>query len=137
MNHLAQSLSRPPTKYETTSLVSASKAVQVQVSPAPSTGFFIAATFFCLAAVKLQISSTWTRLAFTSRTCSLCKAAQTSPAASRSFETVLIDTSHTREIDRRDDPSQSKERIWARVSRDSLFVANGMAYVSIKSKNHI
>jgi len=38
--------------------VSASIAVQVQVSPSPSTGFFIAATFFALAPVKLQISST-------------------------------------------------------------------------------
>ena len=40
------------------SFVSASIAVQVQVSPAPTIGAFIAATFFCFAAVKLQISST-------------------------------------------------------------------------------
>src|SRR5271166_2474955 len=43
--------------------VCASIAVHVRVSLAPSTGFFIQATFFCLAAVKLQISSTWTRFA--------------------------------------------------------------------------
>jgi hypothetical protein len=34
----------------------------------------------------------------------------------------LIDTSHTREIDRMDDPSQSMVRIWTRVSIGSLFM---------------
>jgi hypothetical protein len=33
------------------------------------------------------------------------------------IETVLIDTSHTREIDRMEDPSQSIARIWVRLSR--------------------
>src|SRR5271168_2364327 len=49
MNQAAQSPSRPPTKCEMISFVSASIAVQVHVSPAPSMRFFIAATFFCLA----------------------------------------------------------------------------------------
>ena len=40
--------------------------------------------------------------------------------------TVLIDTSHTREIDRMDDPSQSMERIWTRVSSGNLFILNIM-----------
>jgi hypothetical protein len=35
---------------------------------------------------------------------------------------VLIDTSHTREINRMDDPSQSIERIWARLAGGSLFM---------------
>jgi hypothetical protein len=85
--------------------VSASIAVQVQVSPAPSTGFFIAKTFFCFAAVNDQISSTCTRRALTCLTFSSWNAAHALPASARSFETVLIDTSHTREIDRMDDPS--------------------------------
>ena len=35
---------------------------------------------------------------------------------------VLNDTSHTREIERMDDPSQSIARIRARVSVGSLFI---------------
>jgi hypothetical protein len=38
------------------------------------------------------------------------------------FETVLIDTSHTREVDRRPDPSQSIERIWERLDTGCLFM---------------
>src|SRR5580704_5314032 len=136
MNRLAQSLSRVPIKYETMSFVSASKAVHVQVSPAPAIGFFIATTFFCLAAVKLQISSTWMRSAFTPRTFSSWKAAQISPASSRSFETVLIDTSYTREIDRMDDPSQSMERIWIRVAIGSLSIGHCIAYEIQNSKHY-
>jgi hypothetical protein len=44
------------------------------------------------------------------------------PASTRSLDTVLIDTSHTLEIDRMDDPSQSMERIWTRFSRGNLFM---------------
>jgi hypothetical protein len=36
---------------------------------------------------------------------------------------VLIETSTTREIERMDDPSQSIERIWARLSVGNLFMA--------------
>jgi hypothetical protein len=36
--------------------------------------------------------------------------------------TVLMLTSATLEIDRMDDPPQSIERIWTRVSRGSLFM---------------
>jgi hypothetical protein len=43
-------------------------AVQVQISPAPSTGAFIVATFFCFAPQNVQISSIWTRFDFTPRT---------------------------------------------------------------------
>jgi hypothetical protein len=35
---------------------------------------------------------------------------------------VLIDTSQTREVDRRLDPSQSIERIWLRLDKGSLFM---------------
>ena len=80
------------------------------------------ATFFCFAAVNDQISSTCTRRAFTPRTFSSWKAAHALPASTSSLDTVLIDTSATREIDRMDDPSQSMERIWTRVSRGSLFM---------------
>ena len=96
------------------------------MSPAPSTGFFIAGTFFCFAQVNDQISSTWTRRAFTFRTFSSWKAAQALPASTSSLATVLIDTSATREIDRIDDPSQSIERIWTRFSMFSLFMLNIM-----------
>ena len=44
------------------------------------------ATFFCFAAVKLQISSTWTRFAFTLRTLASWKPAQKRPASSKSFD---------------------------------------------------
>ena len=67
MNAIAYSLSRPPTSHDRISLLSASIAVHVQVSPAPSTGGFIVGTF-CFAAVNDQISSTWTLRAFTPRT---------------------------------------------------------------------
>jgi hypothetical protein len=79
-------------------------------------------TFFCLAPTKDQISSHWTRLAFTLRTCSSCSLAQNVPASTSSLKTVLIDTSATREIDRMDDPSHSMERIWTRLLRGSLFM---------------
>src|SRR5690606_1574050 len=111
MNASAYSLSRPPTSHETMSLLSLSTAVQVHVSPAPSTGCLMFGTFFCLAAVKLQISSHWTLDAFTFRTSRSCRSSQNLPASTSSFETVLIDTSATREIERMDDPSQSMERI--------------------------
>src|ERR1035441_987733 len=104
-------------------------SVQVQVSPAPATGFFMLATFFCFAAVKLQISSTCTRRAFTPRTFSSWKAAQAFPASTKSFETVLIDTSATRQIDRMLEPSQSIERIWTRFSIGSLFIGHYITYV--------
>jgi hypothetical protein len=58
MNAMAYSPSRPPTSQETISFEFASIAVQVHLSPAPSTGLFLAATFFCFAAVNDQISST-------------------------------------------------------------------------------
>jgi hypothetical protein len=86
-------------------------AVHVQVSPAPSTGAFIFATFFCFAAVKVQISSTWTRLAFTLRTLASWNPAQKRPASSKSFDTVLIETSASRETERIEAPLQSIERI--------------------------
>lgn len=44
------------------------------------------------------------------------------PASTSSFDTVLIDTSHTREIDRMDDLSQSMERIWTRFARGNLLM---------------
>ena len=50
------------------------------------------------------------------------RSAQNLPASTSSLETVLIDTSATREIDRMDDPSQSMERIWTRFARGSLFM---------------
>ena len=48
---------------------------------------------------------------------------QAAPASLSIFTTVLIDTSHTREIDRMDDASQSIERIWTRLFTGSLFIA--------------
>src|SRR5262249_560276 len=79
-------------------------------------------TFFAFAPTNDQISSHWTRFAFTLTTVRSWKAAQNVPASTSSFETVLIDTSATREIDRMDDPSQSMERIWTRFERGSLFM---------------
>src|SRR5690554_6899179 len=122
MNASAYSPSRPPTSQEIISLLSLSRAVHVHVSPAPSTGAFIVATFFCFAAVKLQISSHWTRFDVTLRTSLSCRSAQNLPASTKSFETVLIDTSQMREIERMDDLSQSRVRIWTRVFRGSLFM---------------
>ena len=54
---LALIMSRLPTNQLTISLLSASMAVHVQTSPAPSTGRFIVSTFDPFAAQKLQISS--------------------------------------------------------------------------------
>src|SRR5262245_49721538 len=79
-------------------------------------------TFFCLAAVKLQISSTCTRLDRTPHTFSSWKAAHASPASTSIFATVLIDTPTTREIDRIEALSQRIERIWTRLARGSLFM---------------
>src|SRR5947208_16484832 len=45
-----------------------------------------------------------------------------SPASTSSLDTVLIDTSHTRLIERMDVPSQSIARIWVRLARGSLFM---------------
>src|SRR5262249_44727703 len=106
----------------TISLLSASSAVQVHTSPAPSTGFFMFGTFFCLAAQNDQISSTCTRLETTPRTFSSWKAAHASPASTSILPTVLMLTSTTREIDRMETPSQSIERIWTRFARGSLFM---------------
>ena len=83
---------------------------------------FAVATFFCFAWQKDQISSHWMREAFTSRTVSSWMVRQASPASTSSLETVLIDTSATRLIERMDDPSQSMARIWARVAIGSLFI---------------
>src|SRR5438552_26451 len=44
------------------------------------------------------------------------------PASISSFVTVLRETSATRVIDRRDEPSQSIERIWTRLASASLFM---------------
>jgi hypothetical protein len=96
---------------DTISLVSASIAVQVQTSPAPSGAALAVATFFCLAWQNDQISSHWIRLAFTLRTESSWIARQASPACSSSLVTVLIDTSATRLIERMDDPSHNMARI--------------------------
>jgi hypothetical protein len=52
------------------------------------------------------------------------KAAQASPASTKILPTVLIDTSTTREIDRMEAPSQSSERIWARLCGGSFFHAS-------------
>src|SRR5579863_471755 len=102
--------------------------VHVQVSPAPAGAALAVETFRCLQCVNAQISSHWMRRAFTFRTFSSWKAAQAVPASIRSFVTVLIDTSVTREIDRMDDPSQSMERIWTRFSTGSLFIGHCIAY---------
>ena len=122
MNQRAQSPSRPTTKCKTISFVSASIAVQVHVSPAPSTGAFMLATFFCFAAVKHQISSICTRLDFTLRILASWKQAQNLPASTSSFDTVLIDTSASRETDRMNDSSQSMARIRQHWATESLFI---------------
>ena len=44
------------------------------------------------------------------------------PVSSRSFDTVLIDTSARRETERIEAPSQSMARIWARLAISSLFM---------------
>jgi hypothetical protein len=97
------------------SLLSVSMAVHVQVSPAPGGGDFAATMRFCLQCMKAQISSHCTRLAFTSHTFASWNAAQARPASTKSFDTVLMETSHIREIARIDEPSQSMDRIWTRV----------------------
>src|SRR3569623_2565262 len=104
------------------SFVSASMAVHVHTSPASSGAALAVGTFLALACTKDQISSHWTRRALTPRTLSQWKAAQASPASSSSLATVLMDTSHTRLIERIEDPLQSSERIWTRLARCSLFM---------------
>ena len=85
-------------------------AVQVQISPHPA-AFWSAVARFSFAPTNDQISSACTRRDFTPRTVSSSKAAQTRPASTRCFDTVLIDTSASRAAERMDVPSQSIERI--------------------------
>jgi len=70
----------------------------------------------------IQISSHGTRLAFTPSTFSSWNAADTRPASMSSLVTVLIETLHTREIERRDEPSTRRLRMRTRVSNGSLFM---------------
>lgn len=49
MKAFAYSASRPPIRYEMMSFVSASIAIHVHTSPAPSGAFFASATFACFA----------------------------------------------------------------------------------------
>src|SRR5437879_7987655 len=112
---------RKPTMYETSSLLSASSAVHVHTSPQPA-AFCSGVTRLSFAPTKDQISSHCTRFDFRPRTFSSWNAAQTRPASTNSFETVLIETSHKRETERIDDPSQSIERMSARLAADNLFM---------------
>jgi len=102
-------------------LLSASIAVHVQTSPHPA-AFCSGVVRFSFAPQNAQISSHCTRLDFNSRTVSWWNAAQIKPASTSNFETVLIDTSASRETDRIDEPSQSIESIWARLAPGSLFM---------------
>src|SRR3954466_3824595 len=104
------------------SLVSASIAVQVHTSPAPSEAAFAVATFLSFASQNDQISADWMRRAFTPCTVSSWIDRHASPASHSSLETVLIDTSATRLIDRMETPSHSMERIVTRLARGSLFI---------------
>ena len=125
MNEMPVCWLRSPTCQETISLESASIAVHVQTSPAPSGAAFANLTFFCLAWLNDQISSHWTALAVS---CAPSRHGSGAglPASISSLETVLIDTSGTRVTERMDDPSHSIERIWTRFSTDSLFMIQKM-----------
>jgi hypothetical protein len=60
------------------------------------------------------------------------------PAAIRSLETEFSVTSQTRAVERMDEPSQSMERIWTRLSKGSLFMTSKMIYLNtiVKHKVH-
>ena len=62
------------------------------------------------------------RLDRTPRTVAAGGAAHALPASTSSAETVLMDTSATRLMDRMEDPSTSMERIWMRLARGSLLL---------------
>jgi hypothetical protein len=47
---------------------------------------------------------------------------QALPEFTSTLPTVLMLTSHTREIERMDEPSQSSWRIWTRLDMGSLFI---------------
>src|SRR5436305_1496082 len=70
-------------------------------------------------------STLWTSLSWISQ--------QASPASTSSLLTVLIDTSHTRLIERMDEPSHSMERIWTRLARGSLFILIGYEFLCLVS----
>src|SRR5580700_4457627 len=72
--------------------------------------------------MKLQASSHWTRFAATPRTCSSWYAAHAVPAFFSSLSTLLIEQPTMRSIERIDEPSQSRVRIWARLASGSLFI---------------
>src|SRR5262249_44616773 len=123
MNSIPSPWPRSPEYQEMISFESASIPVHVQMSPDPSGAAFAFRSARALQYAKLQISSHCTLWDFTSLTFSWWKAAHTLPASIRSLVTVLIDTSHTREIERMDDPSHSMARIWTRFSMGSLFIS--------------
>src|SRR5437016_6749573 len=103
------------------SFVSASNPVHVQTSPHPS-AFFSGRTFFAFAPTKHQISSACKRRTRTFRTCSLWNFAQAAPRSTRSFVTVLIETSARRLQERRLFPSTSIPRILARSAFERRFM---------------
>src|SRR5262249_21382317 len=69
-----------------------------------------------------RISSHCMRFALTLRTALSRKVAHVIPASTKSLVTVLIETPATHEIERRDEPSTSRVRIWTRFSNGSLFM---------------
>src|SRR5687767_3904055 len=120
MKSLAQSASRFPISQETISLESLSCAVHVHTSPASPASFLASGVFFALEPTNDHISPHCTLRAFTLRTLASWKASQASPAWISSLVTVLMLTSASLETERIEAPSQSIERIWARVSAGSL-----------------
>src|SRR3984893_213539 len=122
MSASAKAASRPPTTQDKISLLSASNAVQVQISPAPSGPALGGGTFLALAWTKLQISSHCTRWLFTPRTARSWNSAHAAPASCNSLSIVLKLTSTTRLIDRIDEPSHSMDRICERLCVGSLFM---------------
>src|ERR1035438_7452704 len=120
INAVAHHPSRPPTRYDTQSFVSASIAVQVQTSPHSSD--FSSGTFLDLAPTKHQISSHWTRLQRKWRTALSWYRYAASATSTSSFVTVLIETSAMRLVARRLLPSTSIWMICARFAIGSLFM---------------
>ena len=111
-----------PTAQERISLLSASKAVQVQISPAPSGAAFAVGT------LRLGVNDSKCRRTARagSSHCGRCDHGTRRMATGilQQLSNVLKRDIDNALIDRIDDPSQSIERIWARLARGSLFIAN-------------
>src|SRR5579862_3310059 len=133
---IAQSAPRPPTRYETTSLVWASIPTHVQTSPHPIS-FFAALTFFALAPTYAHISSHCKRRTRTLRTFSSWNFMHAAPRSTKSLVTVLRATPVIREVERMLFPSTSADITLMRSLSVSVFILSIMLEQTKRVKHFV